>query len=281
MDLLISPRALADALADGASIRLLDVRWDLGKPDGRPAYLEGHIPGAVFVDLNTELAGPGSPEAGRTPMPPIETLQAAARRWGVGDGDRVVVYDDAGGVVAGRALWLLRHAGLSDVHLLDGGLAAWRAEGLEVEPGDVAPVPGDVSLAYGEVDILGVADVGDFAAQGVLLDARPLDKYTGEGEGMEPRGGHIPGAVSAPASANFGADGRFRSLDELAEHYAALGVAPGKPVGVYCGGGTSCSTDYIALTALGYDVAIYPGSWSQYAAHPELPVATGADPQGD
>jgi len=281
MDLLISPRALADALADGASIRLLDVRWDLGKPDGRPAYLEGHIPGAVFVDLNTELAGPGSPEEGRTPMPPIETLQAAARRWGIRDGDRVVVTDDAGGVVAGRALWLLRHAGLSDVRLLDGGLAAWRAEGLEVEPGDVVPEPGDISLAYGEIDILSVADVGDFAAHGVLLDARPLDKYTGEGEGREPRGGHIPGAISAPASANFGADGRFRSLDELAEHYAALGVAPGKPVGVYCGGGTSCSTDYIALTALGYDVAIYPGSWSQYAAHSELPVATGADPQGD
>lgn len=280
MDLLISARELSDALSGDRPIRLIDVRWDLGRPDGRPAYLEGHIPGAVFADLGTELAGPGGPAEGRTPMPPIETLQAAVRRWGIREGDRVVAYDDAGGVVAGRAVWLLRHAGLDDVRLLDGGLAAWRAEGLGLEEGDAAPEPGDVSLAYGELEILDVSEVGGFAARGVLLDARPLDKYTGESEAMEPRGGHIPGAVSAPASANFGADGRFRSLAELAEHYAALGVEPGRPVGVYCGGGTSCSTDYIALTALGYDVAIYPGSWSQYAAHPELPVATGADPQG-
>jgi thiosulfate/3-mercaptopyruvate sulfurtransferase len=280
MDLLISARDLSDALAGDRPIRVLDVRWDLGKPDGRPAYLEGHLPGAVFVDLNTELSTPGRPEEGRTPMPSLATLQAAARRWGIDDGDAVVAYDDAGGVVAGRAVWLLRHAGLGDVRLLDGGLAAWRAEGLGLEAGDVAPEPGGISLSTGGVEILDVSEVGGFAERGVLLDARPADKYTGEGETMEPRGGHIPGAVSAPASANFGADGRFRSLDELAAHYAALGVTKDRPVGVYCGGGTSCSADFIALTALGYDVAVYPGSWSQYAAHPELPVATGPDPRG-
>lgn len=280
MNLLISASELNSALSAEAAPRILDIRWDLGKPDGRPDYLEAHIPGAVYVDLTTELATVGDPGDGVAPMPSVATLQAAARRWGLNRGDRVVVYDNASGIVAGRALWLLRHAGVDGVRLLDGGLADWQAQGFAVESGDVEPVPGSIELAYGGIEILTRDDVGAFAQNGLLLDARAPQKYTGEDEPLEPRAGHIPGAVSAPAGANLGAEGRYRSLEDLAKHYEGLGVTKGRPVGVYCGGGISCSADFIVLSELGYDVAVYPGSWSEYSAHPELPVATGAEPGG-
>lgn len=278
---LIDAIQLTAELRQNASLRVLDVRWDLGAPDGRPDYEAGHIPGAVFVDLDTELSTHTSPLDGRSPMPTEATLQAAARRWGLRNGDDVVVYDDANGVVAGRALWLLRHAGVARVRLLNGGLAAWKAAALPLESG-ASPVDGggDIDLSYGALTVLDLDGVAAFPGHGVLLDARPLDKFTGENETLEPRGGHIPGAISAPASENFTTAGTFKARAELAAHYEQLGVTQGRPVAVYCGGGTSCSANFVALTALGYDVAIFPGSWSQWSAHAELPVATGPTPAG-
>lgn len=214
-------------------------------------------------------------------MPSIETLRAAARRWGLNTGDTVVVYDDSGSVVAGRALWLLKHAGVSDVRMLDGGFGAWNAAGMPLETGSVDPHPGDAVLSYGAISILDMDAAEAFAREHVLLDARPHDKYTGENETMEPRAGHIPGAVSAPASENFSADGGFLPVADLERHYTALGVTRGRPVGVYCGAGTSCSADFIALTILGHEVAVYPGSWSQWAANTDRPAAVGASPFGD
>jgi 3-mercaptopyruvate sulfurtransferase SseA len=162
----------ADLLAGPRPV-LLDVRWALGDDRGRERYLAGHLPGAVFVDLDTELAAPPSPADGRHPLPAVADLQAAARRWGVRDGDAVVAYDATGGLAAARAWWLLRWGGLTDVRLLDGGLAAWTAAGGALETGNVVPAPGDVVLTGGGMPVLTADEAAALpGAGGVLLDAR-------------------------------------------------------------------------------------------------------------
>ncbi|UNX56463.1 sulfurtransferase [Georgenia sp. TF02-10] len=277
--MLVTSAALAAALARPAPPALLDVRWTLAEPDGRPAYLAGHLPGAVFVDLERELAGPPSPRHGRHPLPAPADLQAAARRWGVRAGQDVVVYDDAGGTSAARAWWLLRWAGLPGVRILDGGLAAWRAAGERVDTGPVDPPPGDVvlPLAAGTAGPgLPTADADAVAHwAGVLLDARAGERYRGEVEPVDPRAGHIPGAVSAPTTENLAASGAFRPPAELRERFAALGAAGGAPVAVYCGSGVTAAHEVAALASVGIPAALYPGSWSQWSADPDRPAATG------
>ena len=202
-------RARSDAPA------LLDVRWALGDPHGHEHYLEGHLPGAVFVDLDSELSAPPSAAGGRHPLPALADLQDAARRWGLREGGAVVLYDAVGGISAARGWWLLRWAGLRDVALLDGGLGAWSAAGLELETGEVVPPPGDVMLHAGELDVLDADGAAALARAGLLLDARAGERYRGELEPVDPRAGHIPGARSAPTAANLGPDGRFLAPDEL------------------------------------------------------------------
>lgn len=178
---------------------VLDVRWALGDPHSRDHFAAGHIPGAVYVDLDTELAAPPSPEGGRHPLPDLADLQAAARRWGVRDGQPVVVYDDLGNTAAARAWWLLRYAGVAEVTLLDGAFGAWRSAGLPLESGAPAdPSPGDVVLRPDRLQTVDVDGAADLAATGLLLDARAAERYRGEVEPVDPRAGHIPGAVSAP-----------------------------------------------------------------------------------
>jgi len=282
-DILITPAQLASAvvgepLADGGPLRLLDVRWRLDRPHGRPDYSAGHIPGAQYVDLDAQLARHGEPQDGRHPLPPVEQLQQDARGWGIDDGDTVVVYDDLKNLSAARAWWLLRYAGVADVRLLDGGLSAWRAAGLPLETGEApAPAHGSVTLEYGALRVLTIDEAATFPGAGVLLDARAGDRYRGEVEPIDPRAGHIPGAVSAPTTENVDADGRFLPQERLRTRFAALGIAPGTPVAAYCGSGVTAAHEVVALALAGFDAALFPGSWSQWANHPERPVAVGSD----
>lgn len=257
---------------------LLDVRWALGDPDGYRHYLQGHLPGAVFVDLATELAAPASPARGRHPLPSAADFQASARRWGINDGDLVVAYDDSGNMAAARVWWMLRNAGLSDVYLLDGGLAAWRAAGFDVEAGSVVPGAGSVTLADGKMPVLDAAAAAGWAGSGVLLDARAGERYRGEVEPIDPRAGHIPGAVSAPTAGNLDSSGQFLPPDELRRRFEALGISDGVPVAVYCGSGVTAAHEVAALELAGFRAALYPGSFSEWSNNPGLPVATGPGP---
>jgi thiosulfate/3-mercaptopyruvate sulfurtransferase len=267
---------VADLLADPASAVLLDVRWALGDPHGRQQYLDGHLPGAVYVDLETELAASASAAEGRHPLPSVQSLQSAARRWGVSLGSRVVVYDAGPGVAAARAWWLLRWGGVVEVSILDGGLAAWMAAGGPVESGDVVPAPGDVPLSGGRMPTLSIDDAAALPGSGaVLLDARAAERYRGEVEPIDPRAGHVPGAVSAPTTGNVGPDGRFLPAAVLTERFAQLGIRSGTSVGVYCGSGVTAAHEIAALAEAGIEAALWPGSWSQWSADPERPVATG------
>jgi thiosulfate/3-mercaptopyruvate sulfurtransferase len=268
-----------ELLAAEGPVALLDVRWALGDPHGREQYLAGHLPGAVFVDLDTELAGPPSPAEGRHPLPTLKALQASARRWGIRTGERVVAYDAGPGTAAARAWWLLRWGGLRDVRLLDGGLAAWQRAGGPVETGDVRPEPGNVTLPGGGMPVLDIDAAAALpGAGGVLLDARAGERYRGEREPVDPRAGHVPGAVSAPTTENVAADGAFLPVAVLSERFAALGVQPGLEVGVYCGSGVHASHEIAALAVAGIDAALWPGSWSQWSHDPARPAATGPAP---
>jgi thiosulfate/3-mercaptopyruvate sulfurtransferase len=264
------------ALAGDPRLVLLDVRWQLDVPDGRPAYREGHLPGAVHVDLEHELAGPPATGAGRHPLPTSEALQASARRWGLRQDSIVVAYDDLAGMSAARAWWLLRDAGLGDVRVLDGGLAAWRSAGLPLESGEVTPPPGDVVLHPGTLPVLDAEEAAVFG--GALLDARAGERYRGEVEPIDPRAGHIPGAISAPTAGNLDADGRFLSPQALRRRFADLGVDLDGPVAAYCGSGITASHELLALAIAGVDAALYPGSWSAWSSDPARPVATGPTP---
>ena len=176
MDTLLDASALKDRMdgtgAAGQRTVLLDVRWALGDPHGHNHYLRGHIPGAVFVDLATELAGPAEPARGRHPLPPSEQFQASARRWGINDGDAVVAYDDSGNMAAARLWWMLRNAGFSSVYLLDGGLAAWRAAGFELAAGPEQPAPGNVTLSDGAMPAIDAGQAASWGRRGLLLDAQ-------------------------------------------------------------------------------------------------------------
>ncbi|MFD9701744.1 rhodanese-like domain-containing protein [Lentzea sp. NPDC059081] len=268
---LVEPAELRDLLAGGRAPLVLDVRWALGDPAGHDHYRAGHVPGAVYVDLDTELAAPPGGTAGRHPLPGVADLQAAARRWGVTASRPVVVYDDNGGTAAARAWWLLRWAGVTDVRILDGALKSWRELGFALSTGDETAEPGDVELSAGHLPTLTADEAAALADKGVLLDARAAERYRGEVEPVDPRAGHIPGARSAPTAGNL-RDGVFLPTDELRARFADL---PGSDVGVYCGSGVTAAHEIAALAVAGVDAALYPGSWSAWSSDPERPVETG------
>lgn len=271
MDVLISVTELAEQLSE---VRVLDVRWKVMAPDGRDDYLAGHIPGAVFVDMDTELSDHSVTGRGRHPLPGAAALQEAARRWGICAGDIVVVYDDWGGQAAARAWWLLRAGGVADVRLLDGGWAAWQRAGLPTATGEVVPDAGDVTIT--ELTGLPTATADDVAAgAGVLLDARAAARYRGDEEPLDPRAGHIPGAVSMPTTDNLTAEGTFRPVAELQARFGTVGATP---VTVYCGSGVTATHQIAALALAGIDATLYPGSWSEWSNDPARPAVTGPDP---
>ncbi|MFF2088457.1 sulfurtransferase [Nocardia sp. NPDC058176] len=267
---MISPEELREELADNR-IHLLDVRWALGDPDGPQHYLDGHIPGAVFVDLETELAAAPAPARGRHPLPDPGTFEKCARSWGLGAGEPVVVYDATGGMAAARAWWLLRWAGVTDVRILDGGLPAWTATDGELATGaEPDPAPGDLVVRPGGLPVIDADTAATWT--GVLLDARAAERYRGEVEPVDPRAGHIPGAISAPTAENLDATGHFHDPETLRTRFAAFGTGP---VAVYCGSGVTAAHQIAALAVVGIDAALYPGSWSQWSNDLKRPVATG------
>jgi thiosulfate/3-mercaptopyruvate sulfurtransferase len=279
-------QAVSDVLIDAATLRqrlaqpdppaVLDVRWALGDSHGRDHYLDGHIPTAVYADLDTELAAPPAPARGRHPLPEISDLQRAARAWGLRAGQPVVVYDNSGGLAAARAWWLLRWAGVADVRILDGTLGAWTGAGFELSCREEHPAGGDVILSPGHLPVLTAEQAAVLARDGVLLDARAGERYRGEVEPVDPQAGHIPGAVSAPTTGNLAADGTFATPQALRARFAAAGA--GRTVGVYCGSGVTAAHTVAALRIAGLDAALFPGSWSAWSADPQRPVATGPEP---
>ncbi|WP_181764008.1 sulfurtransferase [Streptomyces albidus (ex Kaewkla and Franco 2022)] len=277
MTAITSASALAGDLAQGEAPVLLDVRWQLGGPPGRNEYEAGHLPGAAFVDLERELAGPAG-EYGRHPLPDLDVFTEAMRRAGVLDARPVVVYDGGQGWGAARAWWLLRWAGHRDVRVLDGGLAAWDGP---LETGEVTPERGDFTPEPGALPVLDAGQAAALARKGLLLDARAAERYRGEVEPIDPVAGHIPGAVSAPTTENVAgepAEGILRSPEELRARFQALGVRPDTEVGVYCGSGVSAAHELLALEVAGFNAALYVGSWSEWSADESRPVATGPQP---
>ncbi|MFH9227475.1 sulfurtransferase [Streptomyces lydicus] len=278
MNAIITATELASELAGGTPPVLLDVRYQLGGPPGRPVYEAGHLPGAVYVDLDTELAGPPG-AAGRHPLPDLDVFAGAMRAAGVRADRPVVVYDGGQGWAAARAWWLLRWSGHPDVRVLDGGLAAWQAAGKELSTDKEAPQAGDFTPAPGALPLLTADGAAALARRGVLLDARAGERYRGEVEPIDRVAGHVPGAVSAPTTENVAEGGTvFRDASELAERFAALGATADAEVGVYCGSGVSAAHQVLALAVAGVPAALYVGSWSEWTADPARPVATGPQP---
>lgn len=280
---LVSSSDLQAALGGPDSPVVIDIRYRLGGPPGRPDHDAGHIPGAVFVDLDTELAAaPGV--AGRHPLPDPQRLQEVLRRAGIHDGSRVVAHDDGNGSIAARAWWLLRWAGFpaDRVAVLDGGWAAWAAAGLPTTAEPSRPGPGDVTVRVGGMPVLDADEAAALAWSGLLLDARAGVRYRGETEPVDPRAGHIPGAHNVPTADLVGPDGFWLAPDTLAERFGREGVGSGA-VGAYCGSGVTAAAlvlgvERAGLRPPGQPVALYVGSWSNWSADPARPVAIGAQP---
>ncbi|WP_347345991.1 sulfurtransferase [Microbacterium sp.] len=274
MNPFLSAAELRERQDAGEPIVLADCRWYLDGRSGRDAYRAGHLPGAVFVDIDTDLAGPADPGTGRHPLPAPEAFAAALGRLGITADDTVVAYDDAGGVMAARLVWMLRAIGVASA-LLDGGLAAWDGE---LSTDEVDRTPTTFRPQPWPADLL--ADIDDAAdPANLVVDARPAERFAGEGPDLDPRSGHIPGAVSVPCRENVGGDQRLLPADALRDRFASVGVTPDRvaagEVVSSCGSGVTACHNLLTIEALGLGRArLYPGSWSQYAAT-DRPLATG------
>lgn len=232
----------------------------------------------MFCDLDTVLSGPASTE-GRHPLPDLDQAAEWMRSAGVDAAADVIVYGAREPMAAARAWWLLRYMGHERVRVLDGGFDAWQARGFDVTDAVPRPQPGDFTVRVASEHRLDDRLVEDCARHGRLLDARAFERYTGESEPIDPLAGHIPGAVSAPATEMVDGEGRMRSPAALRRYFEALGITPDTTVGVYCGSGVTAATDALALELAGLPAAMYVGSWSKWSAQPDPPVMTGPDPR--
>jgi thiosulfate/3-mercaptopyruvate sulfurtransferase len=258
-------------------VRLVDVRWYLDGRSGYDAYLAGHIPGAVWADIEHDLSAPAAPIAGRHPLPAPDDFAAAMRRLGISNEDVVVAYDDASGSIAGRLWWMLDSIGVR-AYVLDGGMATWvgaldRETPVTAQPGEFAPRewPADRYVAADDVD--------ELRRETPLLDARSFGRFTGDEPSVDAVPGHVPGARSAPWAENLDPEtGRFLPADVLRRRYAALGVTDGGRAIASCGSGITACHDLLALRVAGFwQSALYPGSWSGWSSDTDRPVALGSE----
>jgi thiosulfate/3-mercaptopyruvate sulfurtransferase len=269
---------LAGHLGD---VVVADVRWYLDGRSGRAAYDGGHVPGAVFVDVDRDLAAPPTPAGGRHPLPAPAAFAAALGRLGIAEGTPVVAYDDAGGSTAARLWWLLHLLG-QPAAVLDGGIGTWAAP---LSTGPAAPAP--VERRPRPWPAARLVDADAVAAGGaVVLDARSAARYAAGDPAIDPRPGHIPGARSAPWTGNLDpATGRFLAPEALRHRFVALGAGGDGPVVAYCGSGVTACHDLLALEraglAAGGRTRLFPGSWSAWGADPSRPAETGPDPDPD
>jgi len=278
---LVSAAELADALPRG-DVLVLDGRFDLADAGkGRRDHRDAHVPGAVYVDLDDDLSDRSRQGLGRHPLPDDARLSAALARAGWRPGGRVVACDDANGALAAaRVWWLLRLIGETNVQVLDGGWAAWRAAGLPIESGEVAPAPSDVAVHIDGAAVLGYDELQNRLAAGnvLLLDARAAPRFRGEVEPIDRVGGHVPGAVNRPFADNLGADGCFKSTDALrAEFSVLLGAHAATDVVHMCGSGVTACHNLLAMEHAGLRGSrVFAPSWSGWIDDPSRPVAKGA-----
>lgn len=272
---LIRAEELAGRLERGECPSVLDVRWELGRGALRADYEAGHIPGAVFVDLDADLCGPPG-TGGRHPLPDRATFVGAMRSAGVSRERCVVLYDGATSLSASRAWWQLRYAGHPDVLVLDGGLAAWAACGAEIVTGAGEAPAGDFCWdGAGRMPSLDAEGAARLALDGLLLDVRAPERYRGEVEPLDRVAGHIPGARNRHTTLNLQPDGRFRDFRALRDGFAAHGLANDMMIGAYCGSGITAAHTVLALEIAGFSAALYPGSWSEWVTDSSRPVARG------
>jgi thiosulfate/3-mercaptopyruvate sulfurtransferase len=271
---LVANSELAALLEAGSRHVLLDVRWQVGQPALRSEYLSGHIPGAQFCDLDADLADPPG-SGGRHPLPDPQRLQRRLREWGVSPDSALIVYDGAASVAAARAWWVLRWAGLTNVRVLDGGFAAWTQADGPLQTTVEVPEPGTVTVHPGTLPVLDAAGAGQWASEGRLIDVRAPERYRGDVEPMDPVAGRIPGALNLPTTDNVTSEGTFKPIATLRRQFAEAAANAHRPVGVYCGSGVTAAHTMLALEVAGIDAVLYPGSWSEWIADPNRPIATG------
>jgi thiosulfate/3-mercaptopyruvate sulfurtransferase len=263
MEPLIECAELADRLGE---VRVVDIRWSLSDPtQGKATYARGHIPGAVFADLDKDLSGPPGP--GRHPLPGIDRFAATLGKLGITPDAEVVAYDDVEGTVAARLWWMLRSIGHQRSRLLNGGYAVWVREGYPVEEGENHPAP----AVYPSPSGFGGTVGRDRLTEGALIDARAPERFRGEIEPVDPKAGHIPGAINIPTTLNLASDGRFLGPEDLARVYQDLG----DEVAVSCGSGVNACHDALAMVVAGFEMPkVYVGSFSEWS-NLDLPIETG------
>lgn len=270
------------AHAGDPSLRIADVRWYLDpQRRGRDAYRVGHIPGAVFLDVDADLSAPGGGRglpAGRHPWPPPEQVARVMGRAGIGEGVTVVAYDDNAGGIAARLWFLLRVHGHAAAAVLDGGIVKWTAEGRPLETRERPLAAASFIPRFDTSRVVTKPEMARLVAsrQALVLDARAPERYRGQSEPIDPRAGHVPGARSAPYTGNLSSEAAPVFLDpaELRRRYAELGALDREPI-VYCGSGVTACHDLLALDLAGLRGRLYAGSWSEWSSDPTLPLETG------
>ncbi|ASB91187.1 sulfurtransferase [Bacillus sonorensis] len=280
MSAIVSPEWVSQRLTeDPDRTVIVDVRFHLTKPEeGREAYLKGHLPGAVYIDLEQDLSGDAGKHGGRHPLPAPEHMSKKLGAVGIDHRTTVVVYDAHGGMFAARFWWQLRYLGHDSVYVLDGGLTNWVKKGYDLTSDIPRPVPREFVPKLQKEELLDAKQVKDRIGRtgSVLIDARERARYAGETEPLDHKAGHIPGAKNYFWKGNFREDGKWKNPEELKEHYVLLDRD--SEIIVYCGSGVSACPNVLGLKEAGFQrVKLYAGSWSDWISYTENPVATGEE----